>query len=644
MNLKKLLKNSIAQGTIEYLVIIAVVVVLSLIVVALSINVSSSHSQQIVSSSEKLGGVVSGGISIVEAVGNLEGDSLIMLSNNSGDGITLKKITIEGYENNYDNYIGAVDSVPVSLSGLNNSCPCLAGQKSVRCEFVFEYETKSGLVQIERRTINVECTGSNSKPSSRDPDRVIEPIIVIEEDNVNPVVTLSSPANNSVVKNKSVSFTFNVEENRSIDYCVLNVGNDSNTYTGIVKGENTINYTFANDELLDWNISCIDSSGNIGVSPTQFLNVDFNLYQIKTCVELQDMNKALDGNYVLLNSFDCSTDTSSGGKLYNEGLGFEPIGTDSNPFLGTLDGNNFTISGLNINRSTNNVGLFGVVETGVGLVISNLNLLGVNISGGNYVGGLVGKYGSAGVGGNIFNIKVDGSVNGTNYVGGVFGDLRGNLNFSGVAARIKSDDITVNATGSYVGGLAGNVYNFEVIRSSSLGNVIGSSYVGGLVGSVAGSGSTSIISNSYSRVNVTGSTNQAIGGLVGSLGSNYSGSTSLTNSYSSGSVSVFGGMGFSSGEKESSRLFFAPVPDSNVGGLIGFIYENGLHNISITSCYWDKDTSGQEYSAGESIGVTGKTTIQMKQQGTYQDWDFSDIWVIVQEGLYYPELIFAIST
>jgi hypothetical protein len=34
----------------------------------------------------------------------------------------------------------------------------------------------------------------------------------------------------------------------------------------------------------------------------------------------------------------------------------------------------------------------------------------------------------------------------------------------------------------------------------------------------------------------------------------------------------------------------------------------------------------------------------MKQQGTYQDWDFSDIWVIVQEGLYYPELIFAIST
>ena len=92
MNLKKLLKNSIAQGTIEYLVIIAVVVVLSLIVVALSINVSSSHSQQIVSSSEKLGGVVSGGISIVEAVGNLEGDSLIMLSNNSGDGITLKKL------------------------------------------------------------------------------------------------------------------------------------------------------------------------------------------------------------------------------------------------------------------------------------------------------------------------------------------------------------------------------------------------------------------------------------------------------------------------------------------------------------------------------------------------------------------------
>ncbi|MFA7132220.1 MAG: hypothetical protein WC108_02865, partial [Bacteroidales bacterium] len=137
--------NSIAQGTIEYLVVIAVIVVISLIVVALVINVSSSPSQQVLSSSDKAGSIAVGGISIVEAVSDLEGDSLLVLGNNSGEGITLKKITVGENDNNYDDYISGVDSVPISLSGLASSCPCESGQKSVKCEFVFEYLTKSGL-------------------------------------------------------------------------------------------------------------------------------------------------------------------------------------------------------------------------------------------------------------------------------------------------------------------------------------------------------------------------------------------------------------------------------------------------------------------------------------------------------------------
>ena len=73
MNPKNISKKAlVAQGTIEYLVVIAVVVVLSLVVVALVINVSSSPSQQISSSSDKLGNVAVGGISIVEAVSDLD--------------------------------------------------------------------------------------------------------------------------------------------------------------------------------------------------------------------------------------------------------------------------------------------------------------------------------------------------------------------------------------------------------------------------------------------------------------------------------------------------------------------------------------------------------------------------------------------
>ncbi|MGI6589454.1 MAG: hypothetical protein ACOX1V_02200 [Candidatus Iainarchaeum sp.] len=264
--------DSVAQGTIEYLVIIAVVVVLSLIIVALTINITSSPSQQISTSSEKLGNVAVGGISVVESVSNLEGESLVVLSNNSSDGITLKKISVEGgSESNYDDYIGAVDSVPVNLSGLKDSCPCLEGQKSVRCEFVFEYETRSGLIQREKRTINVQCMGSNERPTPRDPVRVIEPIVF---------GTLEHP------------------------------------------------------------------------------------WVINNCVGLQDMNKHLDGNYVLGQDINCYNDTQlPNGALYNGGLGFEPVGKDNLHFVGSFDGGGYTISNLMINRpQTNRVGLFGILK------------------------------------------------------------------------------------------------------------------------------------------------------------------------------------------------------------------------------------------------------------------------------------------
>ena len=62
-----------AQGTIEYLVIIAIIVVISLVVVGLATSTIGSSSTQIGSSSDKLGNLTSGGISVVEAVTDLDG-------------------------------------------------------------------------------------------------------------------------------------------------------------------------------------------------------------------------------------------------------------------------------------------------------------------------------------------------------------------------------------------------------------------------------------------------------------------------------------------------------------------------------------------------------------------------------------------
>jgi uncharacterized protein YprB with RNaseH-like and TPR domain len=45
---------------------------------------------------------------------------------------------------------------------------------------------------------------------------------------------------------------------------------------------------------------------------------------------------------------------------------------------------------------------------------------------------------------------------------------------------------------------------------------------------------------------------------------------------------------------------------------------------TITSCFWDTETSG----LATSDGGTAKTTLEMKTAATYTNWDFSMIWSI----------------
>lgn len=63
-----------------------------------------------------------------------------------------------------------------------------------------------------------------------------------------------------------------------------------------------------------------------------------------------------------------------------------PIGVNTHPFKGNFDGNNKTISGLNISVAGNNVGLFGYIS---GATIKNLTVNG-SVKGSSNVGGVVG--------------------------------------------------------------------------------------------------------------------------------------------------------------------------------------------------------------------------------------------------------------
>ena len=88
-----------AQGTIEYLVMMAVIVVVGLVVVGLVANQTDSF-QGVSSSTSKLSSSL-GVISVNEAVVDGDGNGLISFSNNSGDLLIITKLSVEGIDFNY---------------------------------------------------------------------------------------------------------------------------------------------------------------------------------------------------------------------------------------------------------------------------------------------------------------------------------------------------------------------------------------------------------------------------------------------------------------------------------------------------------------------------------------------------------------
>ena len=341
---------------------------------------------------------------------------------------------------------------------------------------------------------------------------------------------------------------------------------------------------------------------------------------------------------------DLDFDTNGNGKAdagdayWNDGAGWTPIGNRSDTmFTADFDGNNHTIANLYINRSAGSAGLFGYLSGGN---IKQVGLVSATVSGGYYVGGLVG-YNSSGA---VSDSYATGSVAGNSDVGGLVGfSNRGTIRGSyatGSVAGIGYDAGGL-ALSSSVGGLVGSSRDGTISDSYSTSTVSGESDVGGLVGS-----SSSTISGSYATGSVSG--DYDVGGLAGSSGGTISGS------YTIGSVSggsYVGGLVGSSGGTISASYATGNVAGrgDDIGGLVGrnfgaitasyavgrvstsgdTFYIGGLVGYheggDITASYWDTQSTGQ---AG-SYGGIGKTTAELQYPtgtaGIYASWD-ADYW------------------
>lgn len=166
-------------------------------------------------------------------------------------------------------------------------------------------------------------------------------------------------------------------------------------------------------------------------------------------------------------------------------------------FAGTFDGCGHTISGLNVQSSTANQGLFAAINQAT---IRSLNVSGVVSCGTkNYIGGIVGKVQA----GTIENCSFSGSVTGGGHTGGIAGGL--NSNNVTISGCVNAADVT----GTTAGGILGYWKNTASIRDCyNTGSVTGSTKAGGIVGQL----NKGTIENCYST-GVVGGTAAQFGGI-----------------------------------------------------------------------------------------------------------------------------------
>ncbi|RKY04500.1 MAG: hypothetical protein DRP56_09960, partial [Planctomycetota bacterium] len=305
--------------------------------------------------------------------------------------------------------------------------------------------------------------------------------------------------------------------------------------------------------------------------------------EISTIEQLQQVNLALDGNYILTQDINASQTNPSDPDFdpngtWGDGEGFDPLGNRVHPFTGTLNGQGYTISGLYINRPTETrEGLFGVnqgTSTNIQLIdcditdrftvveINNVEQLQqINLAKDrNYVltqdidasqtnpSGT--DYDPSGTWGDRKGFKplgdasvpFTGTLNGQGFtINGLYinrpTETRVGLfgNNQGMLTNVHITDCQITGSG-YTGAVAG-LNNAGAIASCSAAGSVEShgTRVGGLVGYNLGPNAS--IVDCYSQCDVEGNGNDRIGGLVGI---NYNGAA-VANCYATGTVTSSGG-------------------------------------------------------------------------------------------------------
>jgi type II secretion system protein G len=305
-----------------------------------------------------------------------------------------------------------------------------------------------------------------------------------------------------------------------------------------------------------------------------------------------DPDYPLDGNYIVMADLNLSG--------YNN---WTPI-ANQNAFEGIFDGNNYTISHLQIGATADMAGLFCRI---VGeATLKNVILADVDLDITQDGGALVGQT----FGGTITECSVSGELSGTGRLGGLAGEandseisgcannatIDGTSKAGGIAAYAGNTNITdCTNTGSIQGlcvaGIIADYYDGNISNCHNTGSIVGTdNYTGGVIGYCDGIS----ISDCSNTGPIQG--DWATAGVVA-----YIASGDVSSCYNEADITATGGhtgglVGYTSGQvTDSYSIGNVTGTGGSVGGLAGM-------SSTVTNCYAEGDVDGGGDCVGGLVG------------------------------------------
>lgn len=416
------------------------------------------------------------------------------------------------------------DRSGAEITGKNGAYTVAAGTYAYTVS-KFGYETKTGNITV---SADVNETITLSELATRTLTFAVTP--------ADATVTVTHPVGGTITADENGAYIVYAGETYAYTVAKADYITVSGSFTAAKNDTITVTLTYAGE---GWD-------GTTKTAPTQD---ESGVYLIDTAAKLAWFADAVQNG-----QRDISAKLTANINL--NGKTWTAIGTSSNKFAGTLDGDNYTVSGLVT------TGLVG--ELAEGGVVENLRVNCAIVSTSSLLGGVANS--SAGT---IRNCMVSGSItfssggyNGSSAIGGITGRNTGNGVISGCVSRAVVKDAYDNST-----------YG----TSASLGGIAGYAY--GVVENCYFTGTLAVKKTQPNKI-----INQKRGGLVGELNAN----AELKGSYVAGE--------------------FAIADESKFGAVVGKVNSGA----TITNCAYLDTVAPQAAADGTTSGMTARTADYMR--------------------------------